>query len=137
MLFLGGGGHRQGRDGFLDTARAQALERLGIFWDSRQQAFERGLAHAAAYAARNGHLAIPVDFLHDDFSLGRWLATQRTAALTAPDRWWNPPWPLTWQRAYHTARRQTEQNAAVSVAGEWLTTQGRRADDLSPRSAAS
>ncbi|QTD95712.1 DEAD/DEAH box helicase [Streptomyces cyanogenus] len=128
--------------GVLDPARAQALERLGIIWDPRQQAFERGLAHATAYASHNGHLAVPVDCLHDDFPLGRWLATQRTrahdltaqraAALTALDPWWNPPWPLTWQRAYHTARRQTEQNATASPAGEWLAAQHRRADDLHP-----
>ncbi|MEV5427599.1 DEAD/DEAH box helicase [Streptomyces sp. DH1] len=129
--------------GALDPARTQALEHLGIIWDPRQQAFERGLAHAAAYAAHNGHLAVPVDYLHDDFPLGRWLATQRTrahdltaqraAALTALDPWWNPPWPITWQRAYHTARRQIEQEgAAVSSAGEWCTDQQKRAHDLHP-----
>lgn len=128
--------------GALDAVRTQSLERLGVIWDPRQQAFDRGLAHATAYAARHGHLAAPVDHLHDDFPLGRWLATQRqrahtltaerAAALTALDRWWNPPWPIIWQRAYHTARRQTEQDAAASPLGEWLTAQRRRADDLHP-----
>jgi superfamily II DNA or RNA helicase len=127
--------------GALDAARTQALERLGIIWDPRQQAFERGLAHAAAYAARHGHLAVPVDESHDGFPLGRWLATQRTraetltheraAALAALDRWWNPPWPITWQRAYHTALRQTEKDPAASP-GEWLTAQRERAGDLHP-----
>ncbi|AJP00196.1 helicase [Streptomyces cyaneogriseus subsp. noncyanogenus] len=126
--------------GALDPARTQALERLGVIWDPRQQAFERGLAHAAAYAARNGHLAVPVDCLHDGFPLGRWLATQRTrahdltaqrtAALTAVDPWWNPPWPITWQRAYHTARRQIQQDPAA--VGEWLTAQRQRTSDLRP-----
>ncbi|GAB2766691.1 DEAD/DEAH box helicase [Streptomyces bullii] len=127
--------------GALDAARTQALERLGIIWDPRQQAFERGLAHAAAYAARHGHLAAPVDESHDGFPLGRWLATQRTraktltheraAALAALDRWWNPPWPITWQRAYHTALRQTEKDPAASP-GKWLTAQRERAGDLHP-----
>ncbi|WP_432590508.1 Helicase associated domain protein [Streptomyces sp. HD1123-B1] len=125
----------------LDAARTQALERLGIIWDPRQQAFDRGLAHATAYAAHNDHLAVPVEYVHDDFPLGRWLSTQRTRAhhltaeradaLTALDPWWNPPWPITWQRAYHTARRQTEKEGmGASPAGEWLTGQCERAGDL-------
>lgn len=119
--------------GALDAARTGALERLGILWNPRQQAFDRGLAHAAAYAAEHGHLAVPVDETHDGYPLGRWLATQRTrvahlpahrtAALTALDPHWNPPWPLTWQRRYHTARRALAD--ADSPAGEWL--QGQRA----------
>ncbi|WP_239935247.1 DEAD/DEAH box helicase, partial [Streptomyces sp. CBG31] len=125
----------------LDTVRVQALERLGIIWDPRQAAFERGLAHAAAYAAQQGHLAAPVDESHDGFPLGRWLATQRTraetltreraAALAALDQWWNPPWPITWQRAYHTALRQAERGTAASP-GEWLTAQRERAGSLHP-----
>jgi hypothetical protein len=127
----------------LDTARTQALERLGIIWDPRQQAFDRGLAHATAYAAHHGHLAVPVDHVHDDFPLGRWLATQRTraetltaertAALTALDQWWNPPWPITWQRAYHAARRQAEMEPAAAPAGQWLTAQRARVDELHPQ----
>ncbi|MFG2379164.1 Helicase associated domain protein [Streptomyces sp. NPDC048504] len=126
--------------GVLDPARTQALERLGIIWDPRRQAFDRGLAHATAYAARHGHLAAPVDEIHDDFPLGRWLATQRTragrltaertAALTALDQWWNPPWPITWQRAYHAAHQANR--TASTPAGEWLTVQRTRSDDLHP-----
>ncbi|WP_405918617.1 Helicase associated domain protein [Streptomyces longwoodensis] len=128
--------------GTLDAARVHALERLGIIWDPRQHAFDRALAHAAAYAARHGHLAAPVDEIHDGFPLGRWLATQRTraatltnqraAALTALDRWWNPPWPITWQRAYYVARQQSEDAATDSPTGKWLETQRVRAGDLHP-----
>ncbi|MGW4022106.1 Helicase associated domain protein [Streptomyces sp. NPDC005009] len=128
--------------GALDPARTQALERLGIIWDPHQRAFDRGLAHATAYAADNGHLAVPVHDIHDGFALGRWLATQRTrahhltaertAALADLDPWWNPPWPIAWQRAYHTVRRQLEQEGAASSAGEWCTAQQKRAHDLHP-----
>ncbi|WND32811.1 Helicase associated domain protein (plasmid) [Streptomyces sp. BB1-1-1] len=128
--------------GSLDAARTQALERLGIIWDPRQQAFDRGLAHATAYAAHHGHLAVPIDHVHDDFPLGRWLATQRTradhlsdertAALTSLDQWWNPPWPITWQRAYHAARQQAERETTASSVQEWLTAQQARADVLHP-----
>lgn len=126
----------------LDTARVHALERLGIIWDPRQQAFERALAHAAAYAARHGHLAAPVEEVHDGFPLGRWLATQRTragtltaqraAALTTLDRWWNPPWPITWQRAYHAARQSLKHDETASQAKKWLETQRARSDRLHP-----
>ncbi|MER5905140.1 Helicase associated domain protein [Streptomyces mirabilis] len=126
----------------LDQARTHALERLGIIWDPRQQAFDRGVAHATAYAARHGHLAVPVEHIHDDFPLGRWLATQRTraphltpqrtAALTALDQWWNPPWPITWQRAYHAARLGLGQAENAAQAGEWLTAQRTQADRLHP-----
>ncbi|MGW1055958.1 Helicase associated domain protein [Streptomyces sp. NPDC002521] len=128
--------------GALDPARAQALERLGIIWRPRQQAFDRGLAHAAAYVARHGHLAVPVETIHDDFALGRWLATQRTradqlaaeraAALTALDRWWNPPWPITWQRAYHDTRRGLTDAKTAPEAGEWLQAQRAHALALHP-----
>ncbi|MFE7497577.1 Helicase associated domain protein [Streptomyces albidoflavus] len=123
--------------GALDTARAHALDRLGIIWDPRQQAFDRGLVHAAAYIAVHGHLAAPVDTVHDGFPLGRWLASQRSrtpgperaVALTALDPWWNPPWPLTWQRAYHAARQHLAADTTDDPA-PWLAAQRARADHL-------
>ncbi|MFJ7182395.1 Helicase associated domain protein [Streptomyces massasporeus] len=128
--------------GTLDAVRVQALERLGIIWDPRQQAFDRALAHAAAYAARHGHLAAPVDEIHDGFPLGRWMATQRKRAetlteqranaLTALDRWWNPPWPITWQRAYHAARKSRTANKTAAEAERWLESQRARSDRLHP-----
>ncbi|MER8073444.1 Helicase associated domain protein [Streptomyces sp. NPDC094034] len=128
--------------GTLDAVRVHALERLGIIWDPRQQAYDRALAHAAAYAARHGHLAAPVDEIHDGFPLGRWLATQRTRAetltnqratsLTALDRWWNPPWPITWQRAYHAARQSLVNNDTASQAQAWIEAQRARFDRLQP-----
>ncbi|NEB04128.1 DEAD/DEAH box helicase [Streptomyces sp. SID13726] len=126
----------------LDAVRVQALERLGIIWDPRQQAFDRALAHAAAYAARHHHLAVPVDEVHDGFPLGRWLATQRkraetlsdqrATALTALDRWWNPPWPITWQRSYHAARQSLTDNDTASQAQAWLEAQRARLNRLQP-----
>uniref|UniRef100_UPI00062674A8 helicase associated domain-containing protein n=1 Tax=Streptomyces odonnellii TaxID=1417980 RepID=UPI00062674A8 len=128
--------------GMLDAVRVQALERLGIIWNPRQQAFDRALAHAAAYAARHGHLAVPVEEVHDGFPLGRWLATQRTraailsdqraTALAALDRWWNPPWPITWQRAYHAARQSLTANKTAGEAESWLKSQRARSGGLHP-----
>jgi superfamily II DNA or RNA helicase len=134
----------------LDATRTHALEQLGIIWNPRQQAWDRGLTHAAAYAAIHGHLAAPVDH-HDPetgFTLGRWLATQRkradqltparTKALEELDPHWNPPWPLTWQRMYHVARHHEQAGHTLTALprhfhtdkgerlGEWLHTQRTR-----------
>ncbi|MFD5620534.1 Helicase associated domain protein [Streptomyces yangpuensis] len=131
----------------LDPARAHALEQLGIVWNPRQHAWERGLAHAAAYATVHGHLAVPVDH-HDPgtgFALGRWLATQRkradkltparARALHDLDPHWNPRWPLTWQRMYHAARQHEQSGHPLTAVprhfqtengerlGEWLHNQ--------------
>ncbi|MET7311621.1 helicase associated domain-containing protein [Streptomyces sp. NPDC005571] len=88
------------------------------------------------------HLAVPVEEVHDGFSLGRWLATQRTraealtdqraAALTALDRWWNPPWPITWQRTYHAARQSLEHSGTGAEEQKWLEAQRARSDRLHP-----
>jgi len=142
--------------GALDAARAAALERLGVVWDPRRQAWDRGHAHAAAWAGAHGHLTVPVDEQHDGFALGRWLATQRSrsrrltpgrvAALAALDPWWNPPWPLTWQRTYRAVQRHLEGghdvNGGTTAPGQdaegarlerWLRVQRARPERLDPR----
>ncbi|MFD5475275.1 Helicase associated domain protein [Streptomyces sp. NPDC127105] len=77
---------------------------------------ETALEHARGYTAAHGSLATPYCAVHDGFPLGPWLARQRLLAhnantpyavhraLTTLDPWWNPPWPMRWQRAYHHAR---------------------------------
>ncbi|MFJ2116055.1 Helicase associated domain protein [Streptomyces sp. NPDC087850] len=123
--------------GALDPARTTALERLGIIWNPQQHAFDRGLAHATAYTHHHGHLAVPVDHHHDGFALGRWLATQRKRADTLTparaqalhdlDQYWNPPWPLTWHRAYHAARRHHHAgNHLTDVPRHYITDDGHR-----------
>ncbi|MFF7205324.1 Helicase associated domain protein [Streptomyces sp. NPDC008141] len=122
--------------GALDTARTTALERLGIIWNPQQNAFDRGLTHATAYAAVHGHLAAPVDHTHDGFPLGRWLATQRKRSdelaparaqgLQDLDPYWNPPWPLTWHRAYHAARRHRAAGHKLTDVPRDYVTDGRR-----------
>ncbi|MFI0901877.1 Helicase associated domain protein [Streptomyces sp. NPDC020983] len=125
--------------GALAPARTTALERLGIVWDPRRQAWDRGQAHAAAWAHIHGHLTVPIDEQHDCFPLGRWLATQRTRAaqlsterveaLNALDPWWNPPWPQTWQRTYRTLQQHLQSGTELEQApdgirlGKWLHAQ--------------
>ncbi|MGW5285196.1 helicase associated domain-containing protein [Streptomyces collinus] len=83
---------------------------------ARRRSVLHGLEAAHDYAARHGHLAVSQLTSHDGFALGKWLnqvrhrqraATQPTRPgrrLTALDTWWNPPWPLDWQRYYWAAR---------------------------------
>lgn len=92
---------------------------------------ETALTHASAYCAAHGSLATPYCAIHDGFPLGTWLARQRLLAqntknpwpvhraLTALDPWWNPPWPMRWQRAYHHARTTPISAGASS----WASTQ--------------
>ncbi|MEV2248776.1 helicase associated domain-containing protein [Streptomyces sp. NPDC049970] len=72
-----------------------------------------------------------------DDALVRWLATQRkrvddlaparTQALQDLDPHWNPPWPLTWHRAYHVARRHhTAGHHLTDVPRDYITEDGHR-----------
>ncbi|MGV9551854.1 Helicase associated domain protein [Streptomyces ardesiacus] len=85
-------------------------------WPGRRRPLGEALAAAAAYAARHGHLAVSQPATLDGFALGAWLTgarlRQRHAGrptrlgqrLTALDAWWNPPWPIAWQRMWWAAR---------------------------------
>ncbi|WP_235460348.1 helicase associated domain-containing protein [Streptomyces olivochromogenes] len=77
----------------------------------RARPWRTAVEHAHAFAETHGHLAVPHDTVLDGFPLGQWLNKQRyrarktgptpaARALTAIDPWWNPPWGMTWQRAY-------------------------------------
>ncbi|MFJ7201121.1 MULTISPECIES: helicase associated domain-containing protein [unclassified Streptomyces] len=114
--------------------------------------FAAGLAHARAYAAVHGHLAVPKYARFNGFSLGRWLSNQRSeavalapgrvAALEAIDVWWNPPWFVSWHRFYHRALAHTQAHGPVDAGrgfpgtstslGEWLYNQCLRYTDLHP-----
>ncbi|MFF7534460.1 helicase associated domain-containing protein [Streptomyces bobili] len=101
------------------TGHGQGLARR------HEELFAEGLEHARAHAARVGHLALP----HTSgragagFDLGRWLANRRAdaasltrrqaAQLSALDTWWNPPWPVDWQRAWHRARTHVREPGPV------------------------
>ncbi|MEU6557959.1 Helicase associated domain protein [Streptomyces sp. NPDC046915] len=85
-------------------------------WPGRRRPAADGLAIARAYAARHGHLAVSRPTVVDGLALGTWLTKvrqrQRSAGrptrmgwhLSAIDAWWNPPWPIAWQRMWWTSR---------------------------------
>ncbi|MFJ7046841.1 helicase associated domain-containing protein [Streptomyces sp. NPDC101112] len=110
----------------------------------RRTPVDHGLEHARSYAAEHGSLAATVESSHHGFPLGGWLMRQRhraaqgrieaerLAALNALDAHWNPPWPLTWQRAYHRARTATSSDTITQAERRWITTQTRLWDSLHP-----
>ncbi|MFF7763970.1 transposase [Streptomyces griseorubiginosus] len=91
----------------------------------RLQLFDEGLEHARRHAQRFGHLALAHTGtgVTDGFDLGRWLAGRRVRAawlsveqaaeLAQLDRWWNPPWPVDWQRAWYRARDWVREHQQV------------------------
>lgn len=85
-------------------------------WSGRRRPVADGLAVAHAYTARHGHLAVSQPTVVDGFALGTWLRNQRQRQrslgrltrlghrLTDLDAWWNPPWPVAWQRMWWASR---------------------------------
>ncbi|MFD5588953.1 Helicase associated domain protein [Streptomyces sp. NPDC127063] len=134
-----------------------APSRLGHHPDQRP-GFETALAHARAWHAEHGHLAVPRDTRHDGYPLGMWLFSQRNRAkqraraslppsphlseLAAIDPWWNPPWDLHWQRNYYRARDHVEAGkpfapdtltpSPSTALGSWATRVCLQYDQLHP-----
>ncbi|MFF2363822.1 transposase [Streptomyces sp. NPDC058122] len=123
-------------------------------WPRRRRPAAEGLEAARAHAARHGHLALSAPAVFDGFPLGAWLASQRTRqrrtghltrlgrTLTGLDAWWDPPWPLAWQRMWWTCRhhhcglpehlRWWPGAAGADHAGAWLHQQQARRLLLQP-----
>ncbi|MFC9792722.1 Helicase associated domain protein [Streptomyces sp. NPDC127584] len=99
----------------------------------RPRPHAEALTHARAWTSEHGHLCPPIKTIHDGFPLGEWLNRQRELAkkrsspsptqqaLATIDPWWNPPWPILWQRAYHHARTHPRHPATR----HWLHNQQR------------
>ncbi|MHC3475545.1 Helicase associated domain protein [Streptomyces sp. 7R007] len=123
-------------------------------WPHRRRPAADGLAAARAHAGRHGHLALsrPTDF--DGFPLGTWLAHARTrqrqagrptrlgAQLSTLDAWWDPPWPIAWQRTWWACRHHQRGlpdgmtwwpgAPGADHADAWLTQQAARRPLLHP-----
>ena len=116
--------HQIGTYGLLCDGQRQLLTELGLApgeierfhaWPGRRRPVAEGLAAARVYAVRHGHLAVSRPVIVDGFALGAWLAAQRARQrragrptrlgrqLTVLDAWWNPPWPVGWQRMWRAA----------------------------------
>ncbi|WP_404871084.1 helicase associated domain-containing protein (plasmid) [Kitasatospora griseola] len=96
------------------AARHRAGPRLSRRLTTTPQ-FDTDVVRARAYAAEHGHLVPAASERYNGFPIGRWLHEHRqrarrtgdasppARALSAIDPWWNPPWPLPWQRSYRRA----------------------------------
>ncbi|MER5399836.1 transposase [Streptomyces sp. NPDC002599] len=97
-------------------------------WALRQreaELFAQGVERARQHVERFGHLTLAHtgSGVVDGFDLGRWLARRRaeavcltaeqTAQLEGLDPWWNPPWPVGWQRFWYRARRYVGEHGPV------------------------
>ncbi|MFC5957280.1 Helicase associated domain protein [Streptomyces pratens] len=99
--------------GALPAERRTALERLDMSW-TPPTTTQGMLDHARLFARTHGHLAVPTTTVVGGYALGKWLSACRTRAgsldaevqdtLDRIDRWWNPPWPPTWQANYALAK---------------------------------
>ncbi|MCI4145779.1 MULTISPECIES: Helicase associated domain protein [unclassified Streptomyces] len=99
----------------------------------RPRSHAEALTHARTWAGEHGHLCPPIKTVHDGFPLGEWLNRQRELAkkrsgpsptqqaLATIDPWWNPPWPILWQRTYHHAHTHPRHPATR----QWLQNQRR------------
>lgn len=61
------------KSGNLPNDRIAELEKLGIEWERKQNAWEKGYAHAKAYFEAHGNLDISTIYVCEDgFKLGQW-----------------------------------------------------------------
>ncbi|MEV7190022.1 Helicase associated domain protein [Kitasatospora sp. NPDC093102] len=109
-------------NGELASYRVEMLDALGMIWSVSDARFEAGLDWARVWAKEHGSsLAAPARAWVGSYPIGTWLSELRAAAqvpageqgalsperrraLEEIDPWWCPTWPITWQRAYATAR---------------------------------
>ncbi|MER5868036.1 Helicase associated domain protein [Kitasatospora sp. NPDC002040] len=116
--------------GLLAPVRIHELDQLGMIWDKHARSWDRGYAHARAWAATHGHLAIPAAEKLDGHAVGAWVGRQRknaklTAAqdakLTALDAMWRlePDWNRSYRRLLaYLANGGTLEGPANRTGGE-------------------
>jgi superfamily II DNA or RNA helicase/predicted nucleic acid-binding Zn ribbon protein len=146
-------GHQRKDREKLSRSQVEALERLGMIWSVRDEAWERGYSAARQFFENHGHLLVPKDFVIDGFRLGTWIRTRRAeqrAGNLAPERKmlldemgmaWNP-YDEAWDRAFDAAKTYRAQYGDLLVPnaytvgglrlGQWILMQrtGRRLGKL-------
>ncbi|MFJ9174899.1 Helicase associated domain protein [Streptomyces sp. NPDC102360] len=101
--------------GQMNGLRARRLEGLGMVWNLADERFQENLEAAKAYYDEHWTLCAPRDAAMLDRPIGQWLSNLRRPgaleghpewkqALEDVDAYWNPSWPLPWQRHYAALR---------------------------------
>jgi hypothetical protein len=70
------GVQRSGKDS-LSNNRIQQLEELGFVWDAREKHWEEAIDKLISFEKQYGHCNVPNNHIVDNFSLGKWVGTQR------------------------------------------------------------
>ncbi|MEU3465262.1 DEAD/DEAH box helicase family protein [Streptomyces sp. NPDC006733] len=147
------------RAGELAPWQIHYLDAYGMVWEPRQTNREQLLSYAEDYARAHGGLAVASTYqAPDGRKLGRELTNLRQRAkkqaltgatdsdpaasddqrgftdlldaLYQIDPWWNPPWPLPWQRHYQQALQRHRSGQPLARPGDtrtyrqWLTDPG-------------
>ncbi|MFJ2272269.1 helicase associated domain-containing protein, partial [Streptomyces sp. NPDC087849] len=99
---------------------------------SRTAGIDAAVACARAFVAEHGCLALATkNISYQGFALGKWLNAQRCLTrrqdepgahlqvLDAIDLWWNPPWPLAWQRTWYRIRAYARDRHQGAAEGGW------------------
>ena len=96
-------------DGTLRPHRYELLDELGMVWDTADAKFQQGIIASRSYFDEFGTLCAPRDAVVDGFAVGTFLHNLRNSksltgsrrkVLEEIDPYWNPDWPLAWQRSY-------------------------------------
>jgi hypothetical protein len=58
--------------------RRQRLDAVGMVWDPRDGAWEKGFVALTTFKAREGHCSVPQGHIENGFKLGMWINSQRT-----------------------------------------------------------
>ena len=124
------------RRGKLSHERISALDALGMVWDGRSDAWERGLLAASAYRTAHGDLRVPQSFIDEQgFRLGTWVSERRTdrrraklsaeriATLDALDMVWNPRGGG-WEQGLSASRAYRKAHGDLDVPRGFVTEDG-------------
>lgn len=124
--------------GSLDPWQTEALDSIGMVWNSKDAQWEQAYAEALLYYREHGDLNIPAKYATPKGTLlGAWLANQRTAhrrgrlpqektaRLEALGVEWNRN-DRQWQRIYAVAEQYYRAHGDLNVPFEYVTPEGIR-----------
>jgi hypothetical protein len=121
--------------GQMTGKRAECLEALGMAWDAADAQFEENLAAARVYFEQHWTLCAPRSAAALDRAVGQWLSNlrrpgalaghpERAKALAAIDPYWNPAWPVDWQRQYAAVHELLAEESVLAHVEPGVTVHG-------------
>lgn len=125
---------QQRRKGWLSSDRVDALERIGMVWDTRTASWSRFLQEVEKYKAHTGHLNIPQEYVSETgYRLGLQVNRARTHPHTIPAHIveslddlgmvWNTN-HARWQQVFNAAQEYVAEHGHLRVPSTYRTTGG-------------